>query len=394
MSTGSQPVRRLRQKTCVPGGDTVLARRLPCGSPSLSRVSGRIACRGPRVSLENMLRTFSGTEVVATVASFLGVRAFGRFLASEKHVCHDEDLWRILLQWASRSVFALSVSSARACISRMKARPCGIRPAYARNSCVQLSNYRWCLDLCYREYQLFSAVIPVQSVSDENGCDFHSLFRADSAASKRTANLVPLDQLPQHILGLVDNSWNRTTDLVLHSRGWARRPQLWNECEFRGGEMACSLWLYDLRSREVVAGVRRDAHWPRSDLFRFYLSKRSEWASLSDDSDFDLASDETPCRAGRVLEIWVPFRCSYNVEGTYDLSCSIEVFVAHGTVFPDDPRTREVPRGCEPEEDPTVEWERRRAGAWDVLCALSGCPLRSAARTWKCDCMPGIVTQR
>ena len=206
MSTGCEPVQRLRQKTYIPSGNVVLERRLPRRSPSLSEISVRIACRGHRLGLENMLRTFSGTEAVATVASFLGVRALGRFLASDKHVCRDEDLWRVLLQWASRSVYALSVGSARASISRMRARPCGVRSADARNSCVQLSNYRWCLDLRYREHQLFSAVVPVPSASEEKGCDFQSLFLPDSAAGTRTANLVPLDQLPQHILKLVDNS--------------------------------------------------------------------------------------------------------------------------------------------------------------------------------------------
>ena len=392
MSTGCEPVRRLRNKTCVSRAGAVLERQLPRGSPSLSEVSVRSACQGSRLGLANMIRTCSGTGAVATVASFLGVRALGRFLSSGKHACHDEVLWRVLLQRASRSVYALSVGSARASISRMRARPCGVRSAYARNSCVQLSNCRWCLDLRYREHQLFSAVVPVQSASDEKGCDFQSLFLPDSAAGTRTANLVPLDQLPRHILKLVDNSWNGTTDRVLHSQGWAHDPQLWSANGFRGAEITCSLWLCDLRSREVVAGVRRDARWPRSDLFRFYLSKRSEWTDLLGDSDSDVASNETPCKTGRVLEIWVPFRCSCNVEGAYDLSCSVEAFIAHGTIFPDDPRTREVPRGCEPEEDPTVEWERLRAGSWDVLCALSGCPLRSAGRTWTCDCMPKMVT--
>ena len=143
MSTCYWPVRRLRRKTCVPVDAAVLAQQLPRGSRTLSGVAARIPCRD-----DNVFCSFSGTDVIATVASFLNVRALGRCLRLEKRVCGDESLWRILLRQVSHSAFALSVSSARASVWNMMCRPCGVWPADARNSYVQLRNYRWCLDFC------------------------------------------------------------------------------------------------------------------------------------------------------------------------------------------------------------------------------------------------------
>ena len=377
MATGYWPVRRLRQKTCVPVGVAVLAQQLPRGSHSRSRVSARIHCQGPRLDMKNMLHSFSGTDVMAAVASFLRIRAFGRFLCSEKHVCDEESLWNILLRWVSRSVWGLSVRSARACISKMMCRPYGVWPDDARNSCARLSNYRWCLDLCYCEYQVFSAVGPVEPASDENAGDFRSLFRDGFAGGERIANLLPVDQLPLRALQLIDNAWNETTDPVWRSRGWTRDLQLLQE--FRADKMICSLWLFDLDSREVIAGICRDADWGSySGRFRFYISERFEWLHLWDGWSVDPVPDVTPYRAGRVLEIWIPFKCSCNVQGSYDLSCSIEIFVADGKDHPEDPGTGGDPSGSDPPGDPQLVWERQRAHPWDLMCALSGCTLRSA----------------
>ena len=91
-----------------------------------------------------------------------------------------------------------------------------------------------------------------------------------------------------------------------------------------------------------------------------------EWVGV----DRDLHPAAANYMAGHVLEIWVPFRCTSNVEGAYDLSCSVEVFVADDeTVDPDDPLMWEA---C------ALRWGRRRADRQDLMCALSGCALRSS----------------
>ena len=371
MPTGDGPVRRLRRKTRVSVGATVLAHQVPRGSRLLSGVPARSPSRGPCVDICNILRSFSGTDVIATVASFLDIRALGQFLRLEKHVCDEDGLWRVLLRRVSHSVSALSVRSARSSVSRMMCRPYGIWPGGARASYLRLSNYRWCLDLCYREEQMFSAVVPVVTPRVENQGDFRSLFRSDFAGRQRIANLLPVHHLPLHVLELLDNAWNRTTDPL----GWSRDLQLLQE--FRGSKLTCSLWLFDLDSRGVLAGIRRDAHWGSgSRLFRFYIPEIFQCVRV--DWDFDPAPDGTPYRVGRVLEIWVPFECSHSVEGTYDLSCSVEVFVADGTVYPEDRLTWEVLGGWSPGEDPALEWERRRADTRDLMCALGGCTQRSA----------------
>ena len=334
MSTCYWPVRRLRRKTCVPVDAAVLAQQLPRGSPTLSGVAACIPCWD-----DNVFCSFSGTDVIATVASFLNVPALGRCLRLEKRVCGDESLWRILLRQVSHSAFALSVSSARASVWNMMCRPCGVRPADARNSYVQLRNYRWCLDFCHREYRMFSAVIPVVPPRVEEQNDIHSVLR-DGFTGRRFANLLPLHRLPLSALLPLDAAWNGGADPVSGGRG----------------RMTCSLWLCNLRSREVVARVCRDAGWgPDTGVFRFYISEVLEWE---------------PHGVGRVLEIWVPFKCSCNVEGAYDLSCSVEVFVADDeTVDPRDSLMWDAP---------AFEWGRQRADSQDLMCALSGCALRSS----------------
>ena len=374
MTTDFWPVRRLRQKTCVPVGAAVLAQQLPHGSHSLSRVSDRTDCQGPRLDISVMFHSFMGTDVIATVASFLTIRALGRFLCLETHVYDNEGLWNILLRSVSRSVFALStvlapsVRSARASISKMMRRPSDTWPADAHGSCGRLSNYRWCLDLCYCEYQMFSAVIPVKAASDENDIDIRSLIRDDFAGGERIANLLSASRLRQFFFGRMANAWsfsgrmanawNGTTDTVLHSR--RRSCDLQPGDEFRRDKVTCSLCLFDLGSREVVTGICRDARWgSASGLFRFYIEEEFECDDLCDSWDSDTSSEET--QTGRVLEIWVPFKCSCNGQGNYDLSCSVEVFVAEETVYPGG-----------------VEWKHRRAVTWDLVDALRLRTLTSA----------------
>ena len=318
-------MRRVRRETGIPVHAADFAQQPPRRSRALSGGAALIPYRD-----DNVFRSFPDTEVIATVASFLDARAFGRFLRLETRVCGDGSLWRILLQRVSYSAYALSVSSARASMWNLMCGPCGVWPADARNSYVELRNYRWCLDFCYREDQMFSAVIPVVPPRVEDQNDLLSLLR-DGFTGRRFTNLLPLHRLPLSALLLLDTAWNRTADPVSGSRG----------------EMTCSLCLCNLRSREVVARVCRDADWgPDTGVFRFYISEMSEWA---------------PHRAGRILEIWVPFKCSCSVEGVYDLSCSVEVFVADGTVDPDDPLVWEAS---------ALGWGRRRANEQDLMCAL------------------------
>ena len=318
-------MRRLRRKTCVPVHAAVLAQQLPRRSRALSGGAALIPCRD-----DNVFRSFPDTEVIATVASFLDARALGRFLRLETRVCGDGSLWRILLQRVSYSAYLLSASSARATMWSLKCGPCGVWPADARHSYVELRNYRWCLDFCYREDQMFSAVLPVEPPRVEDQNDLLSFFRG-GFSGRRFANLLPLHRLPPSALSLLDTAWNGTADPVSEGRN----------------EMTCSLCLCSLRLRLVIARICRDADWgPDTGVFRFYISEMSEWA---------------PHRAGRILELWVPFKCSRSVEGVYSLSCSVEVFVADGNVDPDDPLVWAAA---------AHGWGRRRATEQDLMCAL------------------------
>ena len=181
MPTGYGPVRRLRQKTCVPAGATVLAQQLPRAGRAISGLSVRVDWQGPRLAVNSLWRSFSGADVLAIVASFLSVRDCARFLGSEKHLCDSEGLWAMLLGRLSHSICAARAGSARASISTMMRGPeCDWpvdEPAHAYLSSEELSNLRWCLDFFYCGWQLFSAVIPVTGLSaarvaegDDYGC--------------------------------------------------------------------------------------------------------------------------------------------------------------------------------------------------------------------------------
>ena len=364
MSDGDRPVRRLRRKTRAPAGVAVLAERLPRRCPLAPAMSSGIACRGPGSDTCDMFQSFAGTDVVATVASFCSIQAFGRLLCLAMHFCGGQGLWDGLLARVSRSVFALSVTSARASISRMKTSSYGIWPGVARGSYVRLSDYRWCLDLFYCESQIFSAVIPVRAASNGHDGDFDSFFQDGFPCGERIANLLPANQLPPRARELVRDAQDTAADPVPRTGGWACAPRLFRQ--FRQGRMTCSLWFCDLASRDVVAGIFRDAwrSWQRSCV-RFFVAERFEPVHVCEASSDDggPSSAGTLYRSGRVLEIWVPFECSYDAEGNHDLSCSIEIFVADGSDHP---------------EDPPRKWERQRAGTNDLLSALSGCTLRSA----------------
>ena len=365
-------MRRLRRKACVPVGVAGLTQRLPRESPSPSRVSVLIHCQGPRLDMNQLFHSLLDTDVVPTVASFLSIRALGRFLCLEKHVCGREGLWKMLLRRVGHSVFAVRVRSARVSISKMMRRPDCAWPAHwpagARVPGVQPSNYRWCLDLCCRGYEMFSAVVPVTAPSAEDLGDFRSLLRGDSAGRQRVANLLPAHRLSLPVLELMDSVWNETTDPVLLSPGWSGDVSSFRKA--LRDNMMCSLWLFDIRSREVVTGICRDAHWGSdSGLFRFYISERFKWNRFDWNSDH--APNERSHMAGRVLEIWVPFRCTSAVGGTYDLSCSVEVFLAYGTLYPEPTLGRDAFHGCNPAEDPPLEWRRKRASTWDLKCALN-----------------------
>ena len=205
---------------------------------------------------------------------------------------------------------------------------------------------------------MFSAVIPDKAASDENDIDIRSLIRDDFAGGERIADLLSVSRLRRFVFRRMANAWNRTTDTVLHSRGRSCDLQLGDE--FRRDKVTCSLCLFDLGSREVVTGICRDARWgSASGLFRFYIEEEFECDDLCDSWDSDTSSEET--QTGRVLEIWVPFKCSCNGQGNYDLSCSVEVFVAEETVYPGG-----------------VEWKHRRAVTWDLVDALRLRTLTSA----------------
>ena len=344
----------------------VRAGQSPHGSHFSPGVSIGMSCRSSRVDGNEMFRLFAGRDALAVVASFLSGRAIGRLLCSAKHFCDEEGIWSTLLRRVSRAVSALSVKSARSSVSRMVCGSCGIWPRDGRLSYVQLSNYRWCLDLCYAESQVFSAVIPLQAALARNDAAFHSSFRGDFAGSERIANLLSVDQLPSPALRLIHSAWNGITDPVLHSPGFTCDQGLLQE--FRPCKLTCSLWLFSLDSRQVLAGICRDPCWGSgSSCFRFYIAEGFPWLDVRENWSVRSPTEETDCESTRVLEIWVPFRCSCNVAGNYDLSCSIEMFVAHGLNHPEDPRH---------------DSERERADAYDLTRALSGCTRQPGALVW------------
>ena len=104
MSTGHRPVRRLRQKTCVPVHAAALARKLPCAGHAPSCLSGRAHWQSPRLDVNSLWQSFTGADVLAAVASFLPVRDLARFLVSERYVCSFEGLWEMLLRQMSHAV--------------------------------------------------------------------------------------------------------------------------------------------------------------------------------------------------------------------------------------------------------------------------------------------------
>ena len=349
MTDGDRPVRRLRRKTCISVGVAVPARQLPRGRRSVSGVAVGIGCQGPCFDMNTMFLSFTGTDVFATVASFLSIHALRALLCVARQFCEEEDLWVGLLRWVSPSVFALSVASARASIALMRSsRPDSIGSRDVRGSYARLSRYRWCLDLSYCGSQVFSAVIPVRAALDGDRGDVDSCFESDFPSGERLANLLPRDQLPSRVLRLIHDAWNATADPELRSRVWVCDPDLVQE--FRRGTKTCSLWLFDVDSREVVAGICRDAWWGwQSSCVRFFVTEGSASVPVCEASGGDSASssDETLHGSGRVLEAWIPFHCRCSLEGTYDLSCSAEIFVADTS---DDPR--ESP--CEREQEPPL----------------------------------------
>ena len=364
MTDGDRPMRRLRQKTCISVGVAVLARQLPRGRHSVPGVTVGIGCQGPCFDMNRMFRSFTGTDVLATVASFLGIHVLRRLLCLARQFCDLEDLWLGLLRWVSRSLLALSVTSARASIALLKSRPYSIWSRDVRNSYAQLSHYRWCLDLSYCGSPVFSAVIPLREAPGEDRGDVDSCLEGDLPCGARIANLLPRSQLPSRVLRLIHDAWYATADPELRSGGWVCDPELVRE--FRQGKKTCSLWLFDLDSREVVAGVCRDAWWDwQSSCVRFFVTERSGsvpvWEASNDDSAS--SSDEPLHGSGRVLEAWIPFECRCDLEGTYDLACSTEIFVAD---------TSDHPR------DPLCERERRRADSDGLISALRGCAPQSA----------------
>ena len=115
-----------------------------------------------------------------------------------------------------------------------------------------------------------------------------------------------------------------------------------------------------------------------SGNFRFYVSEEFRW--IEDDEDNDAYPDEMePHVEGRVLEIWVQFRCIPIAAGTYELSCSVQPWVADGrSVQRIDGYAGNDVDVRNPAEDHELLWERRRATPWDFMHALSGCTLRPA----------------
>ena len=364
MADGTGPVRRSRQENCIPVDGAVLVRQLPRGRPSVPTVTVGDGRQGPGFDMDRMFRSFTGTDVLATVASFLNMHVLRGLLCLARQFCDQEDLWVGLLRWASRSVFALSVTSARARIAFLKSSPHWMWSRDVRDSYAQLSHYRWCLDLSYCGSPVFSAVIPLREAPGEDRDDADSCLESEFPCGNRIANLLPRDQLPSHVLRVIRDAWCADADPELRPGGWVYDLEFVRE--FRRGEKTCSLWLFDLDSREVVAGVCRDAWWDwQSSCVRFFVTPGPGPIPVREASGDDSASssDETLHETGRVLEAWIPLECRCDLEGTYDLACSTGIFVAD---------TSDHPR------DLLCERARRRADSDGLISALRECASQSA----------------
>ena len=377
MSTGCRPVKRLRQKTRLHVDAAGLAQRLPCASHAPSCLSVGVGWQSPRLDVDSLWRWFADGDVLVTVASFLAVRHLARFLVSERFVYSFGGLWEMLLRRVSHAVCAAGVTSARANVSRMMRMTHSVwpadEPARGYIPSGRLSNYRWCLDFCYRGCPVFSAMVPVTDLSARDLRD-PVLRRADSTCHRRVANLLPSHRLPLFVRGMLDAAWNRRTDPVPHSLQWRRLEQ--RREEFDRHTMKCSLWLFDTDSREVVARVRRDMGYGEySGNFRFYVSEEFRW--IEDYEDVDAYPDAMePHVEGRVLEIWIRFRL---IPFANELSCSVQTWVADGrSVQRIDGHAGDDRHLWSPAEDRGLLWERRRATPWDLMHALSGCTLRPA----------------
>ena len=357
-----------------------LVRTLPRAGDARSCVWTGGDWQSPRRDVNSLWRWFTDADVLATVASFLAVRHLARFLLSERSVCSSEDLWEVLVRQVSHAVCAGGVPSARANLAKMMCMTPCIWPTdeTARGYILSggLSNYRWCLDLCYRGCSVFSAVVPVTDLSARDLRDSESLHREDSGHLRCVRNLLPLRQLPSSVLGPLRAAWSRRTDPVPHSLQWLRFLE--RQDEFDRDTMKCSLWLFDTRSREVVATVRRDrGYGGYSGNFRFYVSEDFRWTEDYQDVD---AFPQEPRLEGRLLEIWVRFRFIPNAAAAYELSCSVQTWVAdersvqriHGHAGDLDYDLQNAA------EDRDFLWERRRATPWDFMYALGGCTLRPA----------------
>ena len=381
MSTGCGAERGLRRRTCLPVNAAALARTLPRAGDARSCVWTGGDWQSPRRDVNSLWRWFTDADVLATVASFLAVRHLARFLLSERSVCSSEDLWEVLVRQVSHAVCAGGVPSARANLAKMMCMTPCIWPTdeTARGYILSggLSNYRWCLDLCYRGCSVFSAVVPVTDLSARDLRDSESLHREDSGHLRCVRNLLPLRQLPSSVLGPLRAAWSRRTDPVPHSLQWLRFLE--RQDEFDRDTMKCSLWLFDTRSREVVATVRRDmSYGAYTGNFRFYVSEEFQW--IEDGQDVDAYPDEMESYVeGRVLEIWVRFRFIPIAAAAYQLSCCVQTWVADGrSVQRIDSHAGDDHDLSNPAEDRELLWERRRATPWDFMHALGACTLQPA----------------
>ena len=374
-------MRRSRQETCAPVDAAVLAPGLPRAGRILSSLSVRVGWQSSRPDVNSLWRSFAGADVLVTMASFLAARPLGRLLVSEKSVCDSAALWEMLLGQASHAVYAAGVTSARVNLSKMMCMTDCIWPAddpargYIPSG--RLLDFRWCLDLSYRGCPVFSAVVPVTDLSPRDPRDLEPLRRQDSSHLRCVENLLPLHQLPLSVLGPLRAAWNRRTDPVPHSLQWWRLLQ--RRDEFDRHTMKCSLWLFDTRSREVVATVRRDmSYGAYTGNFRFYVSEEFQW--IEDGQDVDAYPDEMESYVeGRVLEIWVRFRFIPIAAAAYQLSCCVQTWVADGrSVQRLDSHAGDDHDLSNPAEDRELLWERRRATPWDFMHALGACTLQPA----------------
>ena len=228
------------------------------------------------------------------VASFVDTRSIGRIFCLANHFreCDEERVWQKLLEQHSRSLFAVSASSSRALLRRSLCYlNCKIWPLHYDFPYINLSNFRFCFDVKYYGLPIFSAMFPLQDTYE-------------------VLNLLP--PYRDDYEDFLDED-----DFRLALRGEEDGLQTY-------------LWLVHLSRREIVAPILRNNCDDTlfEDSFRFFIPCAHHF--VPEDHPTRLNVDHLTCLPSqcpedieRALDITIPFECSRDVNGFFNLSCRV-----------------------------------------------------------------------